>query len=323
MQDSGKNRSGLVQRTGTILYLIFVTCFFGCAGVSPNWKPESQGQLPAQHQIMAVPFYPQIKYQCGPAALASTLQWSGVQISPEVLIPEVLTPSRKGTLQPAMISAARRHGRLAYIISSPPELLKEVASGHPVIVLQNLGFSWFPVWHYALVVGYDLQSGYVVLHTGREAGKTVSLRVFDNTWKRSRYWGMMTLAPTQVPATAEERVYIEAVLGLEKTQQWSAAIEGYRTAIEHWPASLAAHIGLGNSYYARDDFQQAEGVLREASHIFPSEGIVFNNLAQVLWEQGKTTEALRVAKKAVSIGGTMAAVYEKTLHEIKSSLTDE
>jgi tetratricopeptide (TPR) repeat protein len=134
---------------------------------------------------------------------------------------------------------------------------------------------------------------------------------------------MMALAPTQVPATAEERVYIEAVLGFEKTQQWSVAITGYRTAIKHWPASLAAHIGLGNSYYAQDDLQQAERVLREASHVFPSEGIVFNNLAQVLWEQGKTTEALRTANKAVSIGGSMAAVYEKTLHEIQSSLADE
>jgi hypothetical protein len=54
-----------------------------------------------------------------------------------------------------MIGAARRHGRLAYLITGPDSMFEEVAAGHPVIVLQNLGLSWYPVWHYAVVVGYD------------------------------------------------------------------------------------------------------------------------------------------------------------------------
>jgi hypothetical protein len=33
--------------------------------------------------------------------------------------------------------------------------LREVAAGNPVLVLQNLSFAWAPVWHYAVVMGYD------------------------------------------------------------------------------------------------------------------------------------------------------------------------
>ncbi len=95
-----------------------------------------------------------------------TLVWSGVSTNPDQLTPIVYTPSIKGSLQPAMIAATRRQARLAYVISSPQEMLQEVAAGHPVIVLQNLGLSWAPVWHYSVVIGYDLDTNSVLLHSG-------------------------------------------------------------------------------------------------------------------------------------------------------------
>ena len=44
----------------------------------------------------------------------------------------------------------------------------------------------------------------------------------------------------------------------------------------------------------------------------------YNNLAQVLLEQGRKQEALEAAQKAVAIGGAMREVYESTLKEIQS-----
>ena len=113
------------------------------------------------------------------------LAWSGLGLTPDVLTPVVYTPSRKGSIQPAMIGGARRFGRIAYVISSPEELIQEVVCGHPVIVLQNLGLSWFPVWHYAVVTGYDLTSGYVLLHSGETARRQVSLGRFNRTWQEA------------------------------------------------------------------------------------------------------------------------------------------
>ncbi len=282
-----------------------------------NW-PQSHEYIPDRYVLNSVLFYPQKAYQCGPAALAMALEWSGVPSNPEVLVPEVFTPSRKGSLQSTMIAASRRHGRIAYSVSGPDALLAELSAGHPVIVLQNLGLSWFPAWHYAVVIGYDLRKAVIVLHSGITPRKQISLRLFENTWSRSDYWGLLVLPPSQLPATATEREYISAILGLEKTSQWKAAVEGYETALKRWPDSLLAHIGLGNSYYALGDFESAEKIFREATCYYPTEGSVFNNLAQVLWKQGKNQEALKAAYKAVKLGGPLANIYQKTLEEIQA-----
>lgn len=276
--------------------------------------------MPVQHQISSVPFFPQTDYQCGPASLAMTLVWSGVTTDPDKLAAAVYTPSLKGSLQPAMIGAARRHGRVAYVISSPEELLAEVAAGHPVIVLQNLGLSWAPVWHYAVVIGYDADTGVVTLHSGETNSKETAMRVFDNTWSRSSYWGLLTLPPNRLPATAAETDYTEAVLGLEKARRWPEAIQGYHTALEKWPDNFHARMGIGNAYYAMGDLPAAERSFAEAARQFPTEGATFNNLAQVLFEQGKKKAALAAAEKAVSMGGPMSGVFQETLEEIKSSL---
>ena len=293
---------------------------WGCAGSLPRqWSPPFSG-MPVQHQISSVPFYPQTDYQCGPASLAMTLVWSGVFTDPEKLAGTVYTPSLKGSLQPAMIGAARRHGRVAYVISSPEELLAEVAAGHPVIVLQNLGLSWVPVWHYAVVIGYDADSGVVTMHSGETSGKETAMRVFDNTWSRSSYWGLLTLPPDRLPATATETGYTEAVLGLEKAKKWPEAITGYHTSLKKWPGNFPPRMGIGSAYYAMGDLPAAENAFAEATRQFPTQGAAFNNLAQVLFEQGKKEAALAAAEKAVSLSGPMSGRFQETLEEIQSSL---
>ncbi|MDX2446773.1 MAG: PA2778 family cysteine peptidase [Desulfobacterales bacterium] len=288
--------------------------------MSRQWSSPFNG-MPAQYQISSVPFFPQTEYQCGPASLAMTLVWSGVPTDPEKLAGAVYTPALKGSLQPTMIGAARRHGKVAYVISSPEELLKEVAAGHPVIVLQNLGLSWVPVWHYAVVTGYNTDTAVLTLHSGETSRKEIAMRVFDNTWSRSGYWGLLTLPPDRLPVTAAETSYTEAVLGLEKARRWPEAIAGYRAALKKWPDNLPAHMGIGNAYYAMGDLSASEQSFAEATCQFPTAGVAFNNLAQVLFEQGKKEAALAVAEKAVSIGGPMSDVFQETLEEIKSSLS--
>ena len=292
----------------------------GCA-TSPIKKGyRTSGDVPPRYAINRVPFFPQEAYQCGPASLAMALGWSGLDIHPDTLTPQVYTPSLKGSLQPALIAAARRQGRLAYPIAGPEALLKEVAAGHPVIVLQNLGLSWIPVWHYAVVIGYDLNRAVIVQHSGITDQKKTALKTFEKTWARSEHWGMVVLPPNRLPATAEEHSYVRALIGLEKARQWTAAVEGYQAAISRWPQNLSAHIGLSNSYYAQEDLQSARRALQEASLLFPEEGVVFNNLAQVLWELGNRQEALRAARQAVKLGGPLVEQYRKTLDAI---LADE
>jgi len=298
-----------------------------CVGVSISsctTFPKKYWPPPATHeshrQEIAVPFYAQEAFQCGPASLAMVLHWSGVSVTPGSVASKVFTPSKKGSFQSAIISAARRYGRVAYPIHGPEEMLLEVSAGHPVIVLQNLGLSWFPKWHYAVVSGYDLESGVIILHSGRTPAKNMALGVFDKTWARSERWGLLVLKPGDLPATAEKDRFLSAVLGLEKAKQWHAAVDGYRTALRRWPDSVAAHMGLGNSYYALGEKPAAADAYRLATIRFPTEGSSFNNLAHVLWEQGKPEEALTAARRAVELGGPLKDVFMKTLTHIEAQM---
>jgi hypothetical protein len=301
-------------RTG-LVFLLILAALAGCGTIERQW-PRPDERIPDRYDVPSVPFYPQKAFQCGPASLASVLSWSGIPVDPEVVEGQVFTPSQKGSLQSAMISGARRHGRIAYPVGGPDALLKEIAAGHPVVVLQNLGLSWFPVWHYAVVVGYDLRKSALVLHSGETPGKRVSLRVFKNTWARSDHWGILVLPPGFFPATATEETFVSALIGLEKAGQWQAAVEGYQAALTRWPDSLGALMGLGNSYYALGDKRAAETAFRETTRRFPTNGSAFNNLAQVLWEQGDREAALEAARKAVELGGPLVNTYQETLERI-------
>jgi hypothetical protein len=299
--------------------LIAILFLAGCAGLQRGDWPQRLEGIPPQVEIASVPFFAQEEYQCGPAALAMALNWSGLEVSPEELKEKVYTASLQGSLQPAMIAGARRYGRLAYVISGTEVLIRELAAGHPVIVLQNLGLSWIPVWHYAVIIGFDLPSDEIILHSGRNAGERVAMRVFQNTWGRAQDWGLLVLNPDELPATAAEEKFVEAVLGLEKAKQPAASVQGYLAALNRWPQSLAAMMGLGNSYFAMGDYSSSETAFRQATATYPGEGAAFNNLAYVLLQQGRREEALAAARQAVSLGGPHQNVFQKTFEEIRAT----
>jgi hypothetical protein len=245
------------------------------------------------------------------------LNWSGDGVTPEELSPQVYTPGRGGSLQTGLVAAARRHGRVAYPIRKLDALLMEVAAGSPVVVLQNLGFSGYSVWHYAVVIGYDLPGEEILLRSGDDPRKRMSLRLFERTWARSEHWGLLVLPPHRVPASVDPNLYLEAILGVERAQHWGAAAEAYGVAAARWPDSLGAWIGLGNSRYALGDLSGAEEAFRRAAGVHPDAAPAFNNLAHVLEEQGRREEALVAARQAVALGGLNARVYQETLRRIE------
>ena len=289
-----------------------------CAHHMPAAATPGGSALPPQVTAAQVPFFAQEENQCGPASLAMVLQWTGLAVTPDELVSEVFTPDLGGSLQTAMVTGARRHGRLAYAIQGEQALLAELAVGHPVIVLQNLGLSWFPLWHYAVALGYDRPDDAIVMHSGDIALRRVSWNRFYHTWNRSGCWGLLVLAPGSLPVDADETAYLKAALGLEQAQQWEAAQKAYHAARRRWPDSLGAMMGEGNSQAARGDWQAAEQCFRAATLRYPQNGDGFNNLAHVLARQSRLDEARRAVEMALAVGGPNTPIYRQTLNEIKS-----
>jgi tetratricopeptide (TPR) repeat protein len=295
--------------------LVFIVLLFSPAGCS--LKQTATLSLPAVNPegtlLEDVPFYPQETFQCGPASLAMVLAWTGLEVTPQDLTDDVYSPGLHGSLQSALISTARQYGQVAYPINGIRELLAEVNAGHPVIVLQNLGFSWYPKYHYGVIIGYGKEGRTIVLHSGKKAAGQLSVRVFQNTWARADYWGLLVMPPEIIPAKATEEKYVLAVAGLERAGQFEAAVRAYKTALSRWPKSFPAWMGLGNSFYARRDLSSAAYAFKQAALLNPSQGLPLNNLAQVFWEQGKKEEALQAIRHAIELGGPYRNLFEETL----------
>jgi tetratricopeptide (TPR) repeat protein len=291
----------------------------GCATPQIPQLGQERG-LPARAAVASVPFHPQTENHCGPAALAMVLGWSGVAARPEELATQVLTPGREGSLGHDLVAAARRADRLAIPVHELDALLAELAAGHPVLVLQNLGLGWYPQWHYAVAIGYDLEAGTLTLHSGEEQGEVVPLTTFAHTWQRAEQWALAVLPPDRLPATADAMTVLHAAAGLEQAGRYEAAVAAYAATLGRWPDSLVALIGLGNARYAAGQLAAAEAAFRTAVSVHPKDAAAWNNLAHVLADKGELTEALAAAKRAVDLGGNDAPVYRTTLEAISAAI---
>lgn len=300
--------------------LLLVTVLGACATPQTSRLMAEGGHLPRQAKVADVPFYPQQRYYCGPAALAMVMTWSGDPVTQDELVPEVYTPSRQGTLRNDMVAAARRRGRLAVRVSDVRSLLAEIAAGNPVVVFQNLALDWFPQWHYAVAVGYDLEKREIVLHSGTEARLVTDLYAFERTWKRGDYWGLVVLPPERLPATADEPSVLDAAVGLERTGHHREAAGAYRAILSRWRESFPAWMGLGNTLYAQKDFPGAAQAFREAIRRRPKAPAAWNNLAYTLAAQGRHEDARRAAEEAVRLAPEDTQTYRDTLQDV-SGLT--
>lgn len=264
-------------------------------------------------ELADVPFVPQDDYQCGPAALAMALAAEGPAVAVEALVAQVYLPAREGALQAEMLAAARRHGRLAVVL--PPHLdslLAEVASGRPVIVLQNLSLPVLPRWHYAVVIGYDIGRQQILLHSGTTSRLALPLATFERTWARSGHWAMVAASPERLPVSPDAEALLSAATALERVDA-PAARSAYRALTQRDPGWYGAWFGLGNASHAVGDLDGAAHAFARAVEISPQSADAWNNLALTQLALGRNADALASARRAVAIGGPRAPRYHGTL----------
>jgi Flp pilus assembly protein TadD len=78
-------------------------------------------------------------------------------------------------------------------------------------------------------------------------------------------------------------------------------------------------MGLGNSFYAQGDLSSAARAFNQTMQLYPSNGMPINNLAQVLWEQGKKEQAMQAIRHAIELGGPFKYVFEETLQDFEQN----
>ncbi len=282
---------------------------FFCIGllacVAPQTRQlqvERPHDLPTQALIAEVPFFPQQQYHCGPATLAMAINYHGIKITPRELAEDVFTPGLQGSLQIEMKAAVRKRGMLAYELT--PELvylLAEVAVGNPVIVLQNLAIKWYPVWHYATVIGYDLNRNTITLHTGLNANYAMPMGTFEHTWQRANNWALVALPSDRLPNDRNQINALQAAIDLEQVGQIAPANKAYRAIARRWPHSYVAVMGAANTYLGLRQPQKATANYLRAVKMHPQQADVYNNLAYSLRAQSCHSVALQSIQCAVSL----------------------
>lgn len=296
----------------------------GCSSVTPLGEvlPAS---APSRLELGQTPFYAQDDHQCGPAALAMALGTAGVDVDPADLGAQLFLPGRQGSLQVEMLGSARRQGRLAYVLK--PDLaapLAELAAGHPVVVLQNLGVRSYPLWHYAVLIGYDAARGHAVLRSGPDERLEMSWPRFIASWDRGGRWSMVVLEPGIVPDSAELLPYVEAAAGLADVDQ-GAGERALRAATVRWSDEPIAWLGVGNAAYVAGRLDEAIGSFARAARLGPQNVATRNNLAQALLDAGCVPEARREARRALELAAAtpLAAVVAQTLADAEATSPPE
>lgn len=166
-----------------IIPLIILISNAGCAQ-----KNAGAGKIPAVQNgrvIEGVPFVKQKDNFCGPAAMASVLEYYGEDISQEEIAGKVYTPKLEGALISDMENFARDNGYQAETINGNIDALEvEIDEGIPVILLVDKGKWKVSVPHYYVVYGYDRDKEVFILHTGDESGRKVKFDKLDSEWEK-------------------------------------------------------------------------------------------------------------------------------------------
>jgi hypothetical protein len=312
-----------VLRAARGLALCAAVLLAGCSALIPQtvalrtaWPEE----VPRAVELAQVPFFPQDDFQCGPAALAMAMRHVGSRVLPGQLADEVWLPARRGSLQLEMLATPRRHGLVSLRLAPQfADLLREVAAGNAVVVLQDVGLV-LSEWHYAVVNGFDYGTGTILLRSGPKPRQEMPFSYFERTWTPGHHWAMVVTRPERIPVTATEARWLEALLALARVGDVDAAIGGYRSALARWPDSLPAAVGLANQLHGRGSLAEAATVLRAALQRHPQSVIVLNNLAQTLSDQGRNGEALTLIRDADDARSPFAGERRATRQLIEQRL---
>ncbi|MGO1246379.1 MAG: PA2778 family cysteine peptidase [Oceanisphaera sp.] len=296
--------------------LLMISILSGCAS-QPTLSQDASTALPQQSYITGVPFYSQRDFQCGPAALSMVLGASGQSVSVDELIPQVFVPGREGSVQPEMLATIRRHQRISYPLNSSFDaLLTEVNAGHPVVVLQNLGLSFLPMWHYAVVIGYNRERQQLILHSGEQSRQVMEMSRFDATWARSDRWAMVVLPADKLPQTIQPQAAMNSISAFEAANTPADALPAWRALVKRWPEQALAWFALGNAEHANGDSQAAENAFIQATQLDNELAAAWLNLGLTQQGLGDLEAARASLQSAAALPGKWQAQAKQALAEL-------
>jgi ABC-type bacteriocin/lantibiotic exporter with double-glycine peptidase domain len=183
------------MKRGLFLMILMGLVSVGCArhGFIPLEKGRAE-EPENRHYISDVPFFPQSEYECGPAALASVLNYYGCRITPDEIAKAIYRKRLKGTLSMDLLLFAQGMGVFVRAYRGDlTDLKDQILKDRPLIVFQDVGYPLLPIRHFSVVIGYDDAEGTLVFHSGNRKNKVISYERFLRSWAEMDYWTLLIL----------------------------------------------------------------------------------------------------------------------------------
>jgi tetratricopeptide (TPR) repeat protein len=115
------------------------------------------------------------------------------------------------------------------------------------------------------------------------------------------------------PLAPEE--HLNLGVAYERNGEFDQAIREYQAAAKKLPI---AFLYLGNAYFLKNDWDQAEIYFKKAIAKDAENAAAHNNLAWLYYQQGKNLEqAEALAKKALELDPSKGSIYGDTLEKVR------
>ncbi len=288
----------------------------------PNKAAEIEATLNNplnQVEVEHVPFFPQKQLQCGPAALATVLAFSGIQTSADELSSEVFTPGKEGTLQVDILAGIRRFGLLPYPVNTLNEIIESLKKKKPVIVFLNLSVPIAPKWHYAVIYGF--KNNHFLLRSGTKKSEEISVETFQKLWQRGDNWGLIVFEANQdLPRFIQPNLWLQAAIDLEQVSRFDA-LQFHSTGLSYWPKDERFYFTVANGFYEFKQYDRAIKLLKQAVNIQPKFADAWNNLAELYLKTNQPKLARQAIEQAIALGGPRLQNYLASQEAINNSKT--
>lgn len=271
----------------------------GCAS-SPKIAQYLDTSPSEKETLLDIEFVPQGEKLCGPAVLKMASQKYLSDIPFETYKKLAFHEKAEGSFKSDMISSTRRLGLAPYRVPSLEIMFQEIDQGRPVMVFQNLGLSWYPKWHYALLIGYNSSKNIVYLHSGFTEKLEMNFGLFTRTWRRGEHWSYVMVPPHTIPAHASIEEALDNAVVFENINNKGVSKIIYTHIAEKWPLRFEPHLGLANLWYENKNLKAAIKEIQVALKIAPNHPALLYNLAILYYETGELKKAQILKNKTLA-----------------------
>lgn len=209
-------------------------------------SPLTCGESLPVCKIDGVPRIKQLHNYCGPATMASVLQYNGEKITQEDVGKAVFDTVGNATNGADMLFYARNKGYAAYSWNSNiADVKRKLGAGAPVLVLQQ-NSTRDSSGHYRVLTGYDdAKSKFYVVDPYYDDITELTYSQCERLWKPMGYWALV-IVPTAKDTFSTDLgdknpvVHMDLSYAMYKHGDYTNALKEVKTALALEPSNSYA-----------------------------------------------------------------------------------